>query len=142
MGDEGCSLIRAEGLLKSNAIAAQSDRLPLPPNSPLPGTMPIEQPAPSPQTSVQIGSYQAITQPGGFQLQSFSTDQVYRFAGAGMPTSSISEPMVDLVTSYIAQWEHLVSPNERSGAMSFREVWQEAADYFEAIEGIAEGRRG
>ncbi|MBD2553300.1 hypothetical protein H6G51_08415 [Limnothrix sp. FACHB-708] len=128
--------------MRSIEIDAQADRLPLPPNSPLLGTMTIEQPAPSPQTSVQIGPYQAITQPGGFQLQSFSTDQVYRFAGAGMPTSSISEPMVDLVTSYIAEWEHLVSPNERSGAMSFREVWQEAADYFEAIEGIAEGRRG
>lgn len=91
---------------------------------------------------VAIGAYQATSLPGEFRIQNLSSAMIYRFAGAGMPASDISEAMVTTVTDYIAQWEHLVSPNERAATMSFREVWQEAADYFEAIEGIETGRRG
>jgi hypothetical protein len=97
---------------------------------------------PADASAVQIGHYQAVSLPQEFQIQPLSTGTIYRFAGAGMPASSISESMVTTVTDYIAQWEHVVSPSERSASMSFREVWQEAADYFEAIEGIETGRRG
>ncbi len=109
--------------------------------------LPSDQPSSVPDrpidpAAMQIGNYQAVSLPREFQIQPLATGAIYRFAGAGMPASDISESMVTTVTDYIAQWEHVVSPSARSATMSFREVWQEAADYFEAIEGIETGRRG
>lgn len=64
----------------------------------------------------------------------------YRFPAAGMAIASITPAMAARAIAYVQQWQ--AAHPEAALPLSFAATWQEAEDYFGAIEGIDEGKKG